>query len=167
MLYSAACFDPPGCQSANAEGFPFAGLSISGSVVTVRDEGKPAVVARGTLLASGWRTDDQPLRFGASDPVGIRRVRVLVEGTEALGVSPSCDFRAMAPCGQVGERSAQLGDRLPDGRRTVSVEATDTAGNVTRVDRAVAIDRHGPALAFVPSSAVAGSPSRQRTPAPA
>ena len=106
---------PAGLPSANAEGFPFAGLSISGSVVTVRDEGKPAVVARGTLLASGWRTDDQPLRFGASDPVGIRRVRVLVEGTEALGVSPSCDFRAMAPCGQVSERSAQLGDRLPDG----------------------------------------------------
>ena len=41
---------------------------------------------------------------------------------------------------------------LPDGRHTVGVEATDTAGNVTRVDRAVAVDRNAPALSFVPSS---------------
>jgi hypothetical protein len=150
VLYSAACFDPPGCSTANDQGFPFAGLSISGSIVTVRDTVRPAVVARGALLAPGWRTEDLPLSFGASDAVGIRVARVLVDGAEVLAVRPKCDFTAMAPCGQVGERSARLGDRLPDGRRTVSVEATDTAGNVTRANRAV--DRSPPALAFLPSS---------------
>jgi hypothetical protein len=46
VLYSAACFDPPGCNTANGDGFPFAGLTIFGSVVTVRDDTAPSVVAR-------------------------------------------------------------------------------------------------------------------------
>jgi len=152
VLYTVACFDPPGCSTANDQGFPFAGLSISGSIVTVRDVGKPSVIARGPLVAPGWRVDDQPLRFGASDPVGIRLLRVLVDGRQAHAFSPPCDFRAMAPCAQVAERSTSLGTALPDGRHTVGVEATDTAGNVTRVDRAVAVDRNAPRLSFVPSA---------------
>ena len=153
VLYSAACFDPPGCQTANAEGFPFAGLSISGSrrdrARRGQARGRRPRHAAGIRLADG-RPATALRRFGT--PSASAASGCWSTGTEALGVSPSCDFRAMAPCGQVSERSAQLGDRLPDGRRTVSVEATDTAGNVTRVDRAVAVDRHGPALAFVPSS---------------
>jgi hypothetical protein len=58
----------------------------------------------------------------------------------------------MVPCGQVRERAQALGAALPDGARTVSVEATDAAGNVARVDRAVAVDRNAPALAFAPST---------------
>ena len=152
MLYTAACFDPPGCLTANDAGFPFAGLIISGSIVTVRDVTKPSVIARGPLVAPGWRVDDQPLRFGAGDPVGIRLLRVLVDGRQAQAVRPRCDYTAMAPCGQVGERATSLGSVLSDGRHTVGVEATDTAGNVTRVDRAVAVDRNAPGLSFVPYS---------------
>ena len=152
VLYSVACFDGPGCQTANADGFPFAGLSISGSVVTVRDVARPAVIARGPLVAPGWRTDDQPLSFGASDPVGIRQLRILIDGRQAQVLRPACDFTAMAPCAQVAERSTSLSTSLPDGRHTVGVEATDTAGNVTRVDRAVAVDRNAPSLSFVPYS---------------
>jgi hypothetical protein len=150
VLYSAACFDGPGCQTANADGFPFAGLSISGSIVTVRDDAKPSVIARGPLVAPGWRVDDQPLSFGATDPVGIRLLRVLVDGREAQALRPPCDYTVMAPCGQVAERSTSLGTVLFDGRHTVGVEATDTAGNVTRVDRPVAVDRNPPHLSFVP-----------------
>ena len=58
----------------------------------------------------------------------------------------------MAPCAQLPERSTSLGNALSDGRHTVGVEATDTAGNVARVDRAVAVDRNAPGLSFVPSS---------------
>jgi hypothetical protein len=151
VLYSVSCFGEAGCATANDQGFPFGGVFIAGSVITVRDEGKPSVVARGALLEPGWRTDDAPLSFGASDPVGVREARVLVDGSPVQTVEPPCDFRAMAPCGQVAERAVALGAGLPDGVHTVSVEATDTAGNVTRVDHQVAADRNPPAIAFAPS----------------
>ena len=152
VFYSTACFKDAGCPTANDAGFPFAGLSISGSVVTVRDDTRPRLSVGGALLASGWRTDDAPLDVAADDNTGIRRVRVLVDGAEAAVVAPTCDLRLMVPCAHLPNRSLRLGAKLPDGRRTVSVEATDAANNVTRSDRAVAVDRNGPALAFVPSS---------------
>jgi hypothetical protein len=151
VLYSVSCFAESGCSTSNDQGFPFAGVFIAGSVITVRDEGQPSVVARGPLLEPGWRTDDAPLSFGASDPVGVREARVLVDGNPVHTVQPPCDFHAMAPCGQVAERSVALGAGLPDGVHTVSVEATDTAGNVARVDRQVSADRNPPAIAFAPS----------------
>jgi hypothetical protein len=152
ILYSVACFDPPGCQTANADGFPFAGLGISGSVVTVREERPPSVIARGALLEPGWHTDDPPLSFGASDPVGIRELRVLVDGARIRAVTPACDFTAMSPCGQVSERAVRLGAAVPDGSHTLSVEAIDSAGNSQRVDRRVDVDRDAPALYFLPSA---------------
>ena len=152
VLYSVSCFYEPGCDTANAQGIPFAQVSISGSIVTVRDEGLPAVIARGPLTEPGWHVDDAPLSFGASDPVGLRAVRVLVDGTEVHAERPPCDFTRVVPCGQVAERSVQLGGAVPDGNRTLSVEATDTAGNVSRADRQVAVDRNGPALEFVPAT---------------
>ena len=77
---------------------------------------------------------------------------MLVDGAEAEVVRPACDYHAMVPCAQQPARSLRFGSRLSDGRHTVSVEATDAAGNTNRVDRAVAVDRFGPALTFVPSS---------------
>lgn len=152
VLYTIGCFDPPGCSTANDQGFPFAGLSISGSIVTVRENTPPQVVARGPLLAAGWRTDDAALSFGATDTVGISRLRVLVDGAQALDVRPACDFTAMVPCAQAPEQSTRLGRLLPDGRHVVRVEAVDAAGNSSGANRPVAVDRNGPALSFVPSS---------------
>jgi hypothetical protein len=153
VLYSAACAAPAGCPTAGADNdFPLAGLSISGSVVTVRDDAAPALTARGELLAGGWITTDAPISFGASDPVGVRQARVLVDGAPVHVVEPPCDYHLMAPCGQVGERSVALGAGLPDGAHTVSVEATDTAGNLARTDNHVSADRLPPAIAFAPSA---------------
>ena len=152
VLYSAACFEAAGCGTANDAGFPFAGLSISGSIVTVREETGPGVIARGPLTEPGWHTDDPPLSFGASDPVGIRQLRLLVDGAEIHEVRPPCDFTRTAPCGQVAERAVAFGAGVPDGQRTLTVEATDTAGNTSRVDRRVAVDRNPPALAFLPAT---------------
>ena len=167
VLYSVSCFNEPGCGTANAEGFPFAGVFISGSIVTVREERPPTVVARGPLTAPGWRTIDAPLSFGASDPVGIRQLRVLVDGAEIHAVRPRCDFTRMAPCNQVPERPVAFGARVRDGRRTVTVEAVDTAGNVGRVARAIAIDRNPPRLAFPPRRVAGASWSTPPTRAPA
>ena len=153
VLYSVSCFEEPNCPTARPEdGFPFAGLTISASIVTVRDEGRPAILARGPLTAPGWRTTDAPLHLGASDPVGVRRVRVLVDGAPVRTISPGCDYTRVAPCGQVPERAMRLGASVPDGSHVVGVEATDTAGNVARVDRRVTVDRNPPPLEFLPAT---------------
>jgi hypothetical protein len=152
VLYNVSCFDQAGCVTANDQGFPFVGVFIAGSVITVRDETLPAVTARGALLGGGWITTDAPLSFGATDNVGIRQLRVLVDGAQAQVVLPPCDVRLMAPCGQVAERAQALGGALPDGTHTVAVEATDSAGNVARADHRVQADRNPPALAFAPSN---------------
>jgi hypothetical protein len=152
IVYSVSCFHGPGCGTANEGGFPFVQVSITGSVVTVRDEGRPTVVARGPLTAAGWHTTDVPLNFGATDPVGVRSVRVLVDGRQVHAVSPRCDFTRVAPCDQVAERAVRLGGAVPDGAHTLSVEATDTAGNASRVDRPVTVDRNPPPLVFEPAT---------------
>ena len=152
VLYSVSCFEEPNCPTARPEdGFPFAGLTISASIVTVRDEGRPTIVARGPLTATGWRTNDAPLHLGASDPVGVRRVRILVDGAQVRAIAPGCDYTRVAPCGQVPERAVRLGAAVPDGSHVVGVEATDTAGNVARVDRRVTVDRNPPPLEFLPA----------------
>jgi hypothetical protein len=122
---------------------------VSGSIITVRDDTPPAIVARGPLLAGGWRNDPS-LSYGASDNVGIRQLRVLIDGAPVRTVASPCDVRAVVPCGNVAERAEPL--RIADGAHTVTVEATDSAGNVARSDHAVTVDRNPPALAFAPSN---------------
>jgi hypothetical protein len=150
ISYSGTCYGGGGCQTAGQ--LPVAGIGIAGSIVTVRDEGRPEIVPGGPLLEPGLRTTDAPLTVRANDPVGVRQVRVLVDGAPVHSIDSACDFRRMAPCDQVSERPVTLGDALPDGTHTVSVEATDTAGNAARTDHRVSIDRYAPALAFAPSS---------------
>ena len=140
IMYSAACFRDAGCPTANDQGFPFAGFSISGSVVTVRENNPPAVAPGGALLAGGWRVADDPLELGATDPVGIRRLRVLVDGAEARAIDLPCDATRVAPCPTSVRPQVALG--LADGAHTVTVEATDSAGNVARADRQVLMDRN-------------------------
>ena len=139
-------------------GVPVRGLSISGSIVTVRDVAKPAVVARGPLVgarlarrrpAAALRRQ-RPRRHPPAAGAGRRRARPRRSGRRAT----TRPWRRARRCRSA---SASLGAALPDGRHTVSVEATDTAGNVTRVDRAVAVDRNAPALSFVPSSGGRGA----------
>jgi hypothetical protein len=151
ISYSVACAVPAGCATANAESFPFAGIIIAGSIVTVREDAPPSVVARGPLTDPGWHVDDAPLQFGATDPVGIRIVRVLVDGNEVYAVTPTCDHTRVVPCDQAPERAVHLGAAVPDGTRTVTVEATDTAGNVARASQTVSVDRNPPALEFLPA----------------
>jgi hypothetical protein len=153
ILYSVSCFHQPGCGTANDQGYPFAQVTISGSIVTVRDDRPPDVVARGPLTEPGWHVDDAPLSFGASDSTGLRQVRVLVDGAQVHEVAPGCDYTRMAPCNPVPERAVQLGAAVPDGTHTLTVEATDAASNVARADRTVTVDRNPPALEFLPAKA--------------
>jgi hypothetical protein len=150
ISYSATCTSGGGCQTAGQ--LPVAGITIAGSIVTLRDEGRPEIVAGGPLLEPGLRTTDAPLTLRVNDPVGVRQARVLVDGAPVHTIDSACDFRRIAPCDQVSERPVTLGDGLPDGTHTVTVEATDTAGNVARADHRVSSDKHPPALAFAPSS---------------
>ena len=142
VLYSVACFDPPGCSTANDQGFPFAGLSISGSIVTVRDFGKPAVVARGPLLAPGWR-DGRPAaalrrhrprrhppaagarrrRRGPRGPAAVRLHRHGARARRRRSARP----RSAPRCPTAGARSASRPPTPPATSRASTAPSPSTA----------------------------------------
>ena len=127
--------------------------SIAGSIVTVRDDAPPAVVARGPLTEPGWHTDDAPLSFGASDPVGIRQLRVLVDGAQVREVVAGLRLHARRAVRPGARAGAAARASVPDGTHTLSRSRRPTRrGNVARVDRTVTVDRNPPALAFVPAT---------------
>ena len=114
--------------------------------VTVADEGLPSVtMAGGSLLAGGWRRGVQDVVVTTSDAVGVRETLALLDGAAARRATHSCDPHQPAPCANGSDRLAVDTRTLGDGRHTVSVQATDTAGNARTVSKAVSIDNTAPA----------------------
>ena len=114
--------------------------------VTVADEGLPSVaMAGGSLLAGGWRRGLQDVVVTGSDPVGVRETLALLDGVPARRATHDCDPHQPAPCANGSDRLAVDTRTLGDGRHTISVQATDTAGNTRTVSRAVSIDNTAPA----------------------
>src|SRR4051812_6721932 len=134
------------CQTAASggalAGYPRASLNIWGSVATIRDDGRPALGVGGALLAPGWRRATDLVTYSASDPSGIRSIRLEAAG-QATRRDLACDFHRPAPCGAAtGSFTVPAG--TPDGVQPVRIVATDPAGNESASQSQVAIDGNAP-----------------------
>lgn len=151
LTYGIACTRNDGTNPYNcpvsANGVPAARLGLRAIEVTVSDDSPPSLTAGGALLADGWVPASATAAVDATDNVGIRAVRVLVDGAQRSAADQSCDFTRPLPCPNVTGASIGLGPAdLRDGPHTVSVVAEDAAGNPARIDKRVRVDFHAPTV---------------------
>ena len=153
VLYSVGLLPPRRLRDRQRPGLPVRRAQHLG---IDRHRAREHAAAGGRGAARSWRPAGAPTTRRSPLPPatgsGSAASACWSTAPQAEVVRPACDYRAMVPCAQQPARSLRFGSRLSDGRHTVSVEATDAAGNTNRVDRAVAVDRFGPVLTFVPSS---------------
>jgi hypothetical protein len=115
--------------------------------VRVHDDVAPALSGgRGNLWTSnGWLAGSQAIGFDASDGAGIQEADVLVDGRSVLQQRNSCDFTYATPCGQASiDQSFVTAAFGVDGPHTLTLAATDAAGNPSSVARTVYIDNSPP-----------------------
>lgn len=132
------------CQTAASDNYPRASFNIWGSVVTIRDDEDPSLTAGGPLWSDEWRRAADPVAYSASDPGGIRSIRLEAAG-QTTRRTFICDFHLPAPCPN-SSGSLSLPAGTPDGIQPILVAAVDAAGNESVASRTVAIDGNPPAV---------------------
>jgi len=129
--------------------------------VTLSETGLPSLTGFGGSLWSGgvvWGTET--VTFSASDPSGI--AQVVVDGPAGqLALQPqSCNYSQTQPCPDLSSGSVSVNTTmLADGPQTLSVLATNAAGNTETVESpSVVVDNNGPAAPLqLSATAITGS----------
>jgi len=137
------------CATANASGYPYASFNLWGSIVTIRDDVKPAIAASGGLWDDGWRRPTEALGYQASDTAGLRSVRLRIGSATAIA-NGDCDYHRPAPCPSRLAGTIRLNAPPPDGSHPAIVAALDAAGNETSAARTVKIDGNAPRVDLRP-----------------
>jgi hypothetical protein len=123
--------------------------SMFGSTVTITEHAPPAVSAdsaTGAWAAPGWLSGTQTVRAAtATDPVGIKRLRLLIDGQPAATSDRACDYTFVVPCPNASGATLTFNaNTIPEGQHTLTLEATDAANNTSTVSRQVLIDGTAP-----------------------
>ena len=129
--------------------------------MTVADYADPTVVLDGPLVTGGWKRGDQQLGSTANDSgSGVRDVVARMNGAIlssdaglCTGTAPGSGFAVrLKPCsgGPLRMTAASATEASPfrNGDNTLSVCATDFAGNQTCATRTIRVDNSAPSLAF-------------------
>jgi hypothetical protein len=150
----ASCFTLTWCNGSvmpawdSQFGNATAAVQLRSATVRVSDSSAPAAsVSGGDLVAGGWVRGLRSLTYSASDNVGIRVARAYVDGVERASETLPCDYTRAAPCGPANARPLSIDTALlPDGERTLRVDAVDSAGNVgSSAPKVIQVDNHAPA----------------------
>lgn len=115
--------------------------------VRVRDDVAPSIGgARGRLWTDSWVGGVGDIAFDAADGAGIRDAMVRVDGVMVERNTKPCDFTQRAPCPQEGfATTIETSAIKPDGKHRLTLEAIDTGGNPTAVERDILVDNSPPA----------------------
>ncbi len=116
----------------------------------------------GTLSTSATQSGTADLTFDASDNVGVKEARLLIDGAEKDRKTFACDFSAAIPCSnQTAQQLSFDSTAVSDGTHNARVEVLDAAGNITADERPLAVrngNASGPSTTS-PDSANSGSSS--------
>jgi hypothetical protein len=105
----AMCAQDSGC----ARDRMYAYVAIRNVEVVVSESSAPNIAIRsGNLVAAGWRAGTQNVVVDAADPVGIRRVRLLVDGLVRGGIQHACDATRAVQCAN-GADTFSVDTRIP------------------------------------------------------
>lgn len=84
----------------------------------------------GALTSGAWQRGTQRIGFAGSDNVGLRRTRLVVDGTPVRADERACDYSRRRPCDDITFEEYLVNTAgLADGRHELRVEGTDAAGN--------------------------------------
>jgi hypothetical protein len=136
-----------GCLTGDGTAYN-ARMEFQGATVTVEDSVPPVMDAGSPT--DGWHTPASTLTASGNDGGGIKDMRVLVDGTQVVSQSFTCDFHLPSPCPTNPQLAVPL-TGLSDGSHTVTVTGTDVVSNGGRGDRAVNIDGTPPDVNLVPT----------------
>jgi len=117
-------------------------FAIRSVALTLEDPSPPTL---DVSVPSGWVRGTQAIGYDASDNSGIQSTRLLVDGREGVLSSRTCDNSRAVPCPNgAGNLYLNTSEGLADGAHTVTVQATDAAGNVAGLERPLLIDNTAP-----------------------
>ena len=114
-------------------------------VVNIQDGTSPGVGVTGGDLLSGWRRGTGSVSVAASDNVGIKIDRLLVDGSVREQRVRSCNWTVRVPCPNGAAQLSLDTTRVSDGQHTLSVQAVDSADNVGGQSHTVLVDNTAPA----------------------
>jgi hypothetical protein len=128
---SADCHPNPGSSEAK--------VSLTAARVTVEDPVNPTLnLTGGTLSASPTQSGTSDITFDASDNVGIKEARLVIDGLEKDRETFSCDYSAAIPCSDQTSKQLTFDSRtISDGAHNARVEILDAAGNTKSDERQI------------------------------
>jgi len=144
------CSSGSGCPTGSVR----ATATLRDAVIEIRDDQPPEIGgAQGALASGGWIAGTTAAGFAASDPTGIRRTRIEVDGTPVFDRENGCDPYSMRPCPDAGAAATLDTRHMSDGSHELAATAWDAAGNVSVSRRTLQVDNSvpGPAQVSVPS----------------
>lgn len=130
---SADCHPNPGSSEAK--------VSLTAARVTVEDPVMPSLtLTGGSLAASPAQSGTSDVVLDASDNVGVKEARLLIDGVERDRETFGCDYSAAIPCSnQTAKRLSFDSKTVPDGTHTARVEVLDAGGNSTGENRELTV----------------------------
>ena len=122
------------------------GAVIAHSIrVTVFDESAPALALTGGTLLSGWRRAGAAVTVDATDNVGIKLDRLLVDGSVREQRPRACQWGARIPCPNGASTLSLDTTLLSDGPHTLTVQTVDAADNASSQSTPILLDNTPPA----------------------
>jgi Bacterial Ig-like domain len=138
------CLSWPACSiDGGLRGY----LYLRNVTVTVADSTPPALgQLGGSAWTDAWQRGRGSVAFDASDNVGVQRTALYLDGQRQDEQAWSCDYSRPAPCagGNIRWTLSSNVAALLDGDHTLTVEATDTAGNSQQAARTIHVDNTPP-----------------------
>lgn len=115
-----------------------ASISVHGTRVTIDDPVAPRVT---TPLRNGARPRaGTRVSFDASDNLGIREARLLVDGQPKDRATYRCDTSRPVPCRNLRAERLRLDTApLPAGQHTLGLVVVDAAGNESSLERTILV----------------------------
>jgi hypothetical protein len=122
--------------------------ALYGARVTLATEAPPALesIAGGLWDAgrSTYHKGIESLAFNATGLTGVSAVGLSVDGREMTRAAGRCDYARPLPCEPLSASLSLDTTQLADGVHTLSLEATDAAGDIERVSGSLAVANLSP-----------------------
>lgn len=158
LLLVVWCLRTPSCPNNRG----LLGQADAQSIaVEIQDATAPAVALAGGSLLSGWRRARGSVASRASDNVGIKLDRLLVDGVPREQRARACRWGARIPCPNGAAGLSLDTTRLADGAHTLTVQAFDSANNASSQSAVIRVDNTAPTAPR--SLAVAGGTAWRTT----